>query len=276
MSIFLKGCPLACAWCHNPESQSPAPEIFFFRDRCNNCGACVEICPGERLEYPGPAVFPQCTACGSCVDVCVSEARKLIGKRIGVSELMTMIERERPFFDQSGGGVTFTGGEPLMQPEFLSACLAACKERSIHTAVDTCGFGDEAVISNIARIADLILFDLKIMDDVLHRKHTGVSVNGILRNLKAIDASGAQVWIRFPLVPGINDGEENIEAVGAFVSCLSHTRKLHVLPFHPMGLHKTRTRHPFRLCEGIERPSLEAVKKAAQQLARFGLEVFTP
>lgn len=276
MSVFLKGCPLQCVWCHNPESQSPEPEIFLVRERCLGCGECVAVCQNGRDQEPERVVASRCTACGLCVRACASGARKLMGERLAVPDLLAKLERERPFFEQSGGGVTFTGGEPLMQPEFLIACLEACRQRSIHTAVDTSGFSDEHVISDVAGIADLFLFDLKIMDDALHRQATGKPVAPILRNAEAIDRSGVEIWIRLPLVPGINDSDANIEALGRFVSSLKNTRKLFILPYHRLGSHKPKHRRQQNPTDWLEPPTSEAVDRVAEKLRGFGLDVHKP
>jgi pyruvate formate lyase activating enzyme len=272
MGVFLKGCPLSCAWCHNPESQTKKPEVVFFEDRCAGCKACVDACPNKK-DGDSPKPDPEsCTGCGKCVDACVSDARRLLGEKISVADLVAKIEREREFFEQSGGGVTFTGGEPLSQGEFLLACLRALRDRCIHTAVDTCGYAKKELILEVAKSTDLFLFDLKIMDEAAHRKYTGSPVTGILENLRAVDASGTETWIRLPLVPGINDDDANIEAIGKFIASLENTRRIYILPFHKLGSHKYRREGRRFACEGIEPPAAEVIDRVAKKLAQLGLQ----
>lgn len=177
-TVFLKGCPFTCAWCHNPESKDAAAQILYTRKRCIGCVKCVEACPQDALTLTIDGIhtdFKLCQGCGICADACPAEARELAGRRESVTGLMAVIEKDVLFFDESGGGVTFSGGEPLVQADFLMALLDACGDRGIHRAVDTTGHVDTALLMEVAERTDLFLFDLKLMDPEKHRHHTGVS-----------------------------------------------------------------------------------------------------
>jgi pyruvate formate lyase activating enzyme len=249
-TVFLKGCPLRCSWCHSPESQLLEPQFMPRPERCVRCGACTDACPHHAV---GPAadrapVAPDaCNTCGACALACPTGARELVGRTMGVDALMAEIERDRIFYDESGGGVTFSGGEPLMQPEFLIDMVRACRASAVHVAVDTCGHADTAALLEVARDADLFLFDLKMMDEERHRLFTGATNVRILENLERLAAIPANVIVRFPLIPGVNDDDDNVRATGAFLASLRLTR-IDVLPYHRAGLAKyDRLQRPYGL-----------------------------
>ena len=272
-TVFLKGCPLRCAWCHNPESMNAAPELRVFGSRCIRCEACRAACPlgGARPgEPPDPRV---CLACGSCAGACPTRARELIGRATTVEALVDALAADSPFYDESGGGVTFSGGEPLRQWRFLVRALEAARARGYHVAVDTSGYAAERTIVRVAEAADLFLYDLKVMDPARHRRFTGVGLEPILRNLRTLDERGANVWIRLPLVPGHNDDTANLQAVGRFVAGLRRTRRVHVLPYHRLASAKYE-----RL--GLVNPMVEIPSQAAADIDRavavlvsYGLDV---
>lgn len=240
-TVFLKGCPLRCLWCHNPESILPGPELFIRPDRCIRCGACLEVCEHGAIRGDEGALMTVrelCIRCGRCVDACSADARELVGREMTTGEVLEAVSRDTVFHDESGGGVTFSGGEPLLQHEFLLSVLQGCRARGIHTAVDTSGYAAPAVLDAVAEVADLFLYDIKLFDEERHRRFTGVSNRLILENLHRLTARGAAVIVRIPLIPGINDDEVNIREIGEFVASLGGISEIDVLPYHDTGLAK--------------------------------------
>jgi len=237
-TVFLKGCPLSCSWCHNPESQNPNPELMFWADRCVGCGACAAACPSGAISISrGTARTDRtrCTACGACVDVCPFGARAIAGEAWSLDRLVREIEKDLLFYDESGGGVTLSGGEPLAQASFSISLLSECRKRRIHTAVDTCGHAEWEVLRDAARWADLILYDVKHPSADRHRELTGVTNERILENLRRLDGEGCVLWIRVPVIPGLNDAPEDIAALGGIVADLDAVEAVHLLPYHPGG-----------------------------------------
>lgn len=238
-TVFLKGCPLSCPWCHNPESQSYQPEALYVSERCISCQTCCYVCESGALRWSnGPQRdAARCTYCGACVEACPAEARKLMGTPIQVGELVEKIRRDVAFFDESGGGVTFSGGEPLAQPRFLEAALAACKTEGIHTVLDTCGYAPSAVLRRVMPYVDLFLFDLKLVDDTRHQHVVGVSNSSILENLSILASAHASLVVRIPVIPGINDDVQNLEQSFQLLGKLG-LGKVDLLPFHATGIEK--------------------------------------
>jgi pyruvate formate lyase activating enzyme len=273
-TVFLKGCPLCCAWCHNPESQSARREIVILETRCTACGECRRACPfGSAMPGEGPqsTQLDECTLCGECADACPTGARQIIGERKTVSEIMDVVLQDRIFYDDSGGGVTFSGGEPLTQPAFLKALLEACRAEGLRTAVDTCGFACTDVLLDIARLADLVLYDLKLMDDAKHRYYTGVSNVPILENLKALAAAHSNIWLRVPVIPGVNDSEANWRDTAFLAMGLGNIRQVNLLPYHKIGLSKFRRLGKGYSLEDVEPPSAERMASAAKIFRDQGL-----
>lgn len=266
-TVFLKGCPLACPWCHNPESRAPGLEIAFNEGRCIRCGSCVRSCKAGAVENR-----LLCVLCGACVETCPTGARQLVGRTYTADELVREVEKDRDFYEESGGGVTFSGGEPLLQARFLVSVLAACRARELHTAVDTTGFAPTATLREVARYANLFLYDLKLMDQVRHREYTGVSNELILGNLRQLVAVGAEVIVRVPLIPGITDTDENLSAIGEFVQSLGLTR-VSLLPFHEMAADKhARLGYDYRL-PPMETQSESELMRMQSLVARHCLSV---
>jgi pyruvate formate lyase activating enzyme len=250
-TVFFKGCPLRCRWCHNPESQGPRPEWMLRPERCpEGCEDCLDNCSRLSLHREGGELrweSDTCDFCLACEEACAYEALQLTGRSVSVPELVAEIEKDSIFFDESGGGVTISGGEPLFQPRFLEELLSALKRKGYHLTVDTCGQAEFAVLERIAALADLFLFDLKVMDEETHRRYTGVSNRLILENLTRLCAPGNPVAVRLPLLAGVNDDEENIRALAAFLGRLKGIRRIHLLPYHPGGLEKARRLGEVRL-----------------------------
>ena len=265
-TVFLKGCPLCCQWCHNPESISPRREIIVIENRCIACGECRAACPfGETIagEGPLPARHDQCTLCGECVDACPTGARQMIGRTMTVEEVMAEVVKDWVFYEQSGGGVTISGGEPLTQPKFLLALLKAMRLASLSAVLDTTGYGCTEHLLAAAKLSDLVLYDLKAFDEQRHRALTGVSNHSILSNLKALDEIHRNVWIRLPVVPGFNDDVAELKKIGDLVAGLRSVKLVNLLPFHRTGLHKYERLGQVHGLDGVEAPSVELMERAA-------------
>ena len=275
-TVFLKGCPLNCAWCHNPEGLTAAPEILHSADRCLSCGACAETCEAGALTLTPRGVVcdgSRCLACGRCAEVCPAQARELAGRRMRVSQVLAAVLKDQLFYDESGGGVTFSGGEPLYQPDFLLALLEACGNHEIHRCVDTSGLAPWDTFSRIAPHTDLFLFDLKHMDDGHHRTATGHGNARIIDNLLRLDRLGAAIILRMPLIPGFNDDAAAVGRAGDFVAGLASVDTLHLLPYHSMQARKyakVGREYPGR---AIARKVARPVTEVAEQLRAFGLTI---
>ncbi|MBN2507889.1 MAG: glycyl-radical enzyme activating protein [Verrucomicrobia bacterium] len=276
-TVFLKGCPLRCAWCHNPEGRSPEREILFNEDRCLGCGQCREACP-HAAQVPGRGPLPVrhdfCQLCGACVAACPTEARQMAGRERTVAEVMAEVVQDRVFYEDSGGGVTFSGGEPLMQPGFLKALLEASVAEGLHTAVDTCGYAGREDLLAVAPWTGLFLFDVKLMDSERHRRYTGVPNATILDNLRALDRVHDRVWVRVPLIPGLNDQPGDLEAIARFAASLRAVRQVNLLPYHKSGLQKSRRLGQSTPLEGLAPPSPEQVAAAVDVFRAFGHATF--
>ena len=274
-TVFLKGCPLCCAWCHNPESISPRRELLVVEGRCAVCGECRHACPFAE-QIPGDGVLPsrnkQCILCSECVEACPTGARQMVGREMTVEEVMLEVLRDRVFYEESGGGVTFSGGEPLMQPQFVLALVEACREHGLHTTIDTCGFGYIDHLLTLAPLTDLFLYDLKFMDDAKHREFCGVSNTPILANLQRLTQVHQNICLRVPLIPGVNDSEENLEGLARWATSLPGVRHVNLLPYHPTGVQKfKRLGHVYQL-DPVTPPSSERLQAATALFRRFGFE----
>ena len=228
-TVFFKGCNLRCAWCHNPESQNPKKEMLFYKNRCVGCGKCKEKC-AFSLE--------KCEFCGKCALYCPHDAREICGKEYTVCEVMREVLKDKAVYEGSGGGVTFSGGECMLQIEFLTEILKACKENGIHTAVDTAGHVPFESFARILPYTDLFLYDIKCLDSEKHEKYTGVKNERILENLERLLKCGASVWVRIPVIPSVNDTKEEMQGIKALLDAFGKPEKIELLPYHAMGEHK--------------------------------------
>jgi pyruvate formate lyase activating enzyme len=275
-TVFLKGCPLSCWWCHNPEGLKSVPQGLYLKERCIGCGACAEVCPWRAIAVTNQGIVTDtsiCMHCGTCARVCPAEAREVAGKSETVEPIMKIIVKDIPFYDTSGGGVTISGGEPLLQVDFLLELLERCGKHDIHRAVDTTGYAEPDIIEAVAAKAELFLFDLKLMDSAKHKKYTGVSNRKILRNLERLAAMGADIIIRVPLVPGINIDDENIEQTGAYVATLPGVRRIDLLPFHNAAGNKYRKFGLTYRTPDILPPAADQLRAVVKRLEKFGLQV---
>jgi pyruvate formate lyase activating enzyme len=273
-TVFLKGCPMRCWWCHSPESQSTVPEPFLRGDRCIHCGTCLDACEqGAVAEIDGEVTTlrARCAVCGECARACPSGAREIVGREVTVEDLLADVARDTAFFDRSGGGVTFSGGEPLMQAGFLDEAIRGCRRLGIHTAVETAGYAPWPAVE-VAATADLVLFDLKFRDEARHWHYTGVSNRPILENLVRLAAAIDAVRVRIPLVPGVNDDEAELDGMGGFLATTS-IREVDLLPYHTAGLAKYRRLGRDAPLPDVAAPSPEALEAACRRLQGFGLSV---
>lgn len=241
-TIFFKGCSLRCAWCHNPESYTPKRQIRFQSEKCIECQCCTAVCPqGIQLKNRGRPDTENCILCGSCEEACPSGAIEMVGKMVTVDELMKIIRKDRAYYDNSGGGVTLSGGEVMLQYEFAGELLKEIKKENIQTAVDTAADVPCEYFFGVLPYTDLVLLDLKIMNPTLHKKYTGVSNQHILKNAERLFESGVEVQVRVPLIKGVNDTVENAELLKSFLFGHPNVTEVKLLPYHSMGVAKAKT-----------------------------------
>lgn len=275
-TVFFKGCPLNCLWCHNPESQQPGQELMIWAERCIGCGRCLEVCAwGALVIAAGKLDYrrEQCQACGECCKVCPAGAREPAAKTMSVREVMAELEKDLVFYDESGGGATFSGGEALLQPVFLLELLKECRKKEIHTTLETCGFTNLEVLRSLSDFVDLFLYDLKLMDSRKHQEFTGVPNELILANLRWLAEHHPRVIVRVPVIPGVNDDPATFQAMGEFVASLKRIRELHLLPYHKAGADKyLRLGRVYQLPD-IQPPEPERLEQIKGQLEAFGLAV---
>ncbi len=293
-TVFLKGCPMRCRWCHNPESQQSGREIMLRGERCLGCGDCVRVCPSGAASLTAAAGSPEpvrpgarplppaasvtsgrslCRACGECARVCPSGAREIVGRTVSAREVVAEVERDRVFHEESGGGVTISGGEPLAQPEYLGELVGLLRRRGHRVVVDTSGFAGPEALGVIAPEVNTFLYDLKLMDSETHRRFTGVPSEPILDNLRLLVGRGCDVVVRVPIIPGINDDEGNLSATAEFLRGLGPAPPVGLLPYHRTGVDKYhRLGRDYPLPE-TEPPSPERMTEIARRWRERGLEV---
>lgn len=278
-SVFLKGCFLRCLWCQNPESQSPIPELFYFKEKCTGCGRCVDICPEKANHITGRELkldHNKCKGCGQCIDVCPNDARSLMGNKITVEEVFNKVKGDELFYKRSKGGVTLTGGEPLFQPDFSRNLLALCRQAGIHTALETCGYADWETFKDILQYVDLVLYDLKHMDTIKHQEYTGVPNDLILDNARKIcHILKIPLWARLPVIPGYNDAAGNIRATAEFVAKeLSPSVPVYLLAYHNLGETKYERLGKESSNLTITAPDKEHVLEMQKIVASYGLSTY--
>lgn len=277
-TAFLKGCPLRCLWCQNPESQIMRPEIFFVSENCTGCGACAEVCPQGAIEViDGRSRTNRtlCVGCGKCTEVCPNEARNLMGRSATAQEVFQELAADEIFYQRSGGGVTLSGGEPLAQPEFATAVLRLSKEASLHTAIDTCGHAPWETMRKVLEYVDLVLYDFKHMDPERHHRYTGVSNELILENAQRVHHElGIPMLARIPVIPGYNDTRENLVATARFIATeLGDSTGVHLLPYHRLGETKHERMEQQNKTLAAEPPSEEQMEETREVFESFGLVV---
>jgi len=235
-TIFFKGCPLACCWCQNPESHKPSPELIFYKDSCIGCFQCREVCPDNAiLDHPLARIdYPKCSVCGKCVSACNTDSLRMVGRKWNADDLLTEILKDKDYFEESGGGITLSGGEPLLQSYFLKTFLPMVKEKGIHINLETSGMVAWNRVEEIIPWLDLVFYDIKHMDSEIHKKHTGCENHMILDNFTRLSKRFSNLQARMPVVPGINDTPWNVRSLAAFLK-ENHRDSIHLLAYHNMG-----------------------------------------
>ncbi|NLY38287.1 MAG: glycyl-radical enzyme activating protein [Firmicutes bacterium] len=273
--VFMKGCPLECHWCSNPECISPHPELGFIKSLCTRCGKCAAACPHEAIIGKAGAlpltIREKCTGCGACAAVCISEARIIYGKQLAVDEVVDAVCRDQIFYQASGGGITVSGGEPLHQAPFVVELLRKCRQAAIHTCIETSGFASASALRQVLANTDYLLFDLKHLDSIKHRQYTGKSNRQILDNARLVAASGVDVLFRMPLIPGINDCRSNIEETAGLLHALGKG-KIELMPYHLFGKGKYESLDRVYRLAGISTPGEEHLLPVKKMFEDFGIE----
>ncbi len=268
-AVFLKGCGLECQWCSNPECISPHPEVGFIKALCTKCGKCEEVCPDGALVYKAgklPRIEQErCSGCGACSSVCSYKAIVLYGEQMSVDEVFDAINRDKMFYEASGGGVTVSGGEALLQPQFVYDLFEKCRRAGIHTCVETSGYAAESALRQVLPYTDYVLYDLKHLNSKKHRQYTGKPNSLILSNAKIVAASGVKMLFRMPLIPGINDDMQNIKETAEFLHGLgNNTLRIELMPYHRLGKGKYESLDKEYRLSGVLSPEpdeVESVKK---------------
>lgn len=276
LTIFFKGCPLSCSWCHNPESISSKIQKLYTASKCIGAQKCVEICPNEALTLTKSGIITDiesCKLCGKCAEVCPSKAIEMSGTQMEIPEIMRIIEAETLFFDQSGGGVTFSGGEPLMHPHLLIELLKQCGEKGIHRVVDTALFAKQSIVMEVGSHTDLFLIDIKHMDSSIHKESTGVSNELILDNIYELAKTDVPIIFRLPLIKGVNADMKNIKETAKFVKSLpGKTRSIQILPYHNVAIAKHAKMGKKVDLERMKIPSEDEIETIATIFRSYGIQ----
>lgn len=261
-TVFLKGCPLRCIWCHNPESQIRRHEILYDSKKCVACGHCAAVCPRNchTLCATHKLERKNCIGCGACAEVCPTEALELYGKSVTVDEVYNVVAKDKVFYEASGGGVTLSGGDPCSQADFTAGLLKKCRENGICTAIETSGYADEKALLTAIEYCDLILFDIKETDEEIHKQYTGVSLMPILENLKLINKNKIPFIIRAPIIPTLNDRESHFNALKAIRESMEFCQGVQIMPYHRIGSYKYALLGRDYGCGGISEPSKEMIE----------------
>ena len=275
-TVFLKGCPLNCWWCHNPESQELKPQLTFFPNRCIGCMDCIAACKENAIKAVDGKVVTDLDKCknnGDCTLVCFAEAREMAGQSMSVDQVVKELLKDKIFYDESGGGVTFSGGEPLVQKTYLLELLKEMKKLGIHTTIDTCGYASSETIKEVAGLTDLFLFDLKHMNSEKHEKYTGVPNDLILENLNILHSMGKEIIIRIPIIPGFNDSDEELNELRNYIATLKNVKEVNLLPYHNIGQEKYNRIGKLYKMKDVKEPSQEDMEYALKQMDGCGVKV---
>jgi pyruvate formate lyase activating enzyme len=276
-TVFLKGCPLRCQWCSNPESQNRQPEIAHRDSLCTGCGKCREVCAPQAIKLEQKTVTIDrklCNNCGKCVDVCLPGALKFYGQKISAAEVLHEVEKDAQFYRSSGGGVTVSGGEPIFQPDFTAALFRLCRDKGIETCIETTGCGSIRALEKVLEYTDLVLYDIKLRDSAVHKKWTGRVNETIIRNLGIVVKKGIPVIIRVPLIPGVNDSEEEIGKIaGLAAGALIKPRRINLLPYHKFGMGKYQQLDREYSLPELATQKDDEIQRAKQLCESYGLEV---
>ncbi len=269
---FLKGCPLACKWCSNPESQKPQPEIMYQKSNCIHCGKCFEACRYGALSKENPYMVDRdrCVACGACAEVCPTNALVLKGKKMTVWEVIHELQKDENIYRRSDGGITLSGGESLSQPKFTRELLRACKERGWHTAIETTGMTTKEIIESVMPFVDLALTDIKIIDPSIHKKVTGVDNQIILENLIRI-SNLTKTIVRIPVIPNVNDNIEAIREIAEFTKLMKNINEIHLLPYHNFGENKYNLLGRIYPLHGVKELPKDKINLLKQEIEKFDI-----
>ncbi len=274
-TIFFKGCPLTCWWCHNPESQSYNKEILYNEEKCTKCGACEKRCSSKCIKIKEAKMihdFTKCILCENCIDSCIYNAREMVGTEYTVNELMKEIEKDRVFYEESGGGVTLSGGEVMMQINFVEELVKRCHGKGISVAMDTCGYAPFENYERILPYVDVFLYDIKIINSQKHETYTGKPSEIILDNLKRLSEKNARINLRIPLIEGVNTQEENIKEIIAFIKNLN-ILKINLLPYHDIGKDKYKRLNRHYKGNGMRKPSDEKIKEIKEMFEKYNFKI---